>query len=144
MELIIVRITLIILIAFSIVAQLPHTNYIFVGASKLSKDSAKRIQAGAFCLIASLAIFIFIWIGEMWLAGFAAVIEAIFNLYYYTEDYWQSAHGMKRRSKDDKENKKSVGKLWRQRWILFFISVLIPAFMYIFGYLLKNLEDFIQ
>lgn len=142
MELIITRITLMVLIGLSIVAQLPHTNYIFVGASKLNSDRAKKIQAGAFCLIASLAIFIFIWIGQLWLAFLAATIEAVFNLYYYTEDYWKSPHGMKT-GKGEDANKKSVSRMWRQRWILFFISVLIPVFMFIFGYLLKNLDQFI-
>ncbi len=139
---------LLVLIALSIAAQLPFTHYIFISASKLTNDTAKKIQAGAFCLIASLAIFLFIWIGEMWLAAFAALIEAVFNLYYYTEDYWQSTHGMIKKGKkdapdNDEDKYKSVQKLWRQKWILFFISVIIPSFMMIFGYLLKNLENYI-
>jgi hypothetical protein len=136
----IVQTALLILIALSIAAQLPFTHYIFISASKLANNTAKKIQAGAFCLIASLAIFLFIWIGEMWLAAFAAGIETVFNLYYYTEDFWQSPGGMK---KQGSESKKSVRKLWRQKWILFFISVIVPAFMFIFGYLLKNLDQYL-
>jgi hypothetical protein len=138
----IVQTALLILIALSIIAQLPFTHYIFISASKLTNDTAKKIQAGAFCLIASLAIFLFIWIGEMWLAFFAAIIEATFNIYYYTEDYWKSPYGMKT-TKNDDANKKSVKRLWRRRWILFFISVIVPAFMFIFGFLLKNLDQYL-
>lgn len=126
------------LIISSIVAQLPHTYFIFVSASKLSNKKAKMIQASAFCLIASLAIFIFIWIGEMWLAAFAAFVETVFNLYYYTDDFWRN--GMKKKASGEK---KSVLKMWRERWIYFFIAILIPIFMYIFGYLLKNLDQFV-
>jgi hypothetical protein len=133
-----VQTALLILIALSIISQLPHTYYIFISASKLADSRAKQIQAGAFCLIASLAIFLFIYI-DPWLAFFAALIEAIFNIYYYTDDYWQSPRGMETSS----GNRKSRKKLFRTRWIYFFISVLIPAFMFIFGYLLKNLDRYL-
>ena len=133
-----IQTTLLLLVALSIISQLPHTYYIFINAAKLTGNRAKQVQAGAFCLIASLAIFLFIYI-DLWLAFFAALIEAIFNIYYYTDDYWQSPHGMKTSA----GNQKSRKKLFRTRWIYFFISLLIPAFMFLFGYLLKNLDNYI-
>jgi hypothetical protein len=126
------QITLIFLLILSIIAQLPHTYAVFQQSSKF-QGRAGKIQASAFCLIASLAIFLFVWIGIMWLALFAVAVEFIFNIYYYTDDWWKNGWS----------ERKKLTRFWRQRWIKFFIAALIPAFMYVFSWLLKNLEGVI-
>lgn len=118
----------------AIIGQIPHVYYVFIKASKLKNVNSQRVQAGAFCLIMSVAIFGFVWMGQIELALLGATIEVIFNLYYYTEDFWQN--GLRKRSSGEK---KSIFKFWRQRWIYFFISVLIPAFIFTFSEILKGL-----
>ncbi|MBS3776890.1 MAG: hypothetical protein KGY70_16955 [Bacteroidales bacterium] len=115
---------IIFLIVAAIMAQVPHVFKVFIDASRLN-GSARYIQAGAFCLIVSVAIFVFVWIDEPVLAFAGVGIESIFNLYYYTDDFWRL--GMKKRGS---EAPKSILKFWRQRWIYFFVSFIIPGFIY--------------
>jgi len=117
----------------AIIAQVPHVYYNFIKASKLKNINARRTQAGAFCVIMSVAIFAFVWHGKSELALLGAMIESIFNIYYYTEDFWEKGFGR------IQHKKAAIVRFWRQRWLYFFISLLIPALIFIFSEILKEM-----
>jgi hypothetical protein len=126
---------LIFLVISAITAQIPHAYYVFISASKLANTNARRTQAGAFCAILSIAIFTFVIMGKTELAAAGAVIELIINVYYYTEDFWKSPYGLRKKGSLER---KSIMRLWRQRWIFFFISMLMPAAIYVLSELVKE------
>jgi hypothetical protein len=84
----------------------------------------RLIQSIAFCLILSVAIFAFSWIGKPKLALLGAGIEVIVNFYYYTLNYWQ-----RRGNKID----------FRKQWIALLFGVLLPMMIFIFSEQLKDI-----
>ncbi len=128
-----IQFLIIALIIAAIAAQIPHVYKVFIDASKL-RGRARYIQAASFCIIVSTAIFVFVWIDKPWLAAAGAMIESIFNIYYYTDDFWRN--GMK--TKQGKR-RKSILKFWRQRWIYFFVSLTIPTGIYILSEILHQM-----
>lgn len=126
------QILLISLVIAAIIVQVPHAYWTFIKASKLKNINARRLQAGAFCAIVSVAIFTFVWIGETELALFGALIEVVINLFYYTSEFWDVGFGQKRK------RWKYILSYWRQRWIYFFIALLLPAFIFVFSEFLKD------
>lgn len=123
---------LIFLVIAAIAAQIPHAYYVFIRASKLKNKSSRQIQAGSFCLILSTAIFTFVIMGEVELALLGALIEFIINIWYYTEDFWDKGFGR------TKYKWTAIARLWRQRWMYFFISTLMPGCIFIFSELLTQ------
>ena len=131
---------IIFLIVAAIAAQIPHVYKVFIDASRLN-GNARQVQAASFCIIVSTAIFVFVWIDRPLLALAGAGIESIFNLYYYTDDFWRD--GMweyKTKKTNSQENKrKSIKRFWRQRWIYFFVSIIIPGFIYLLSEMLHEI-----
>ena len=127
-----IKILLISLTISAIVAQIPHAYYTFIKASLL-KGVSKKIQAAAFSIIVSVAIFTFVIIGRTELALFGAIIEVVINIYYWTQDFWDNGFGQKR------QIRKHILIFWRKKWIYIFISFLMPIFIFIFSEILKEM-----
>jgi hypothetical protein len=102
----------------------------------------KRVQAVAFCSILSVAIVGFVWIGRTDLALFGACVEVVFNIYYYSLDFWRDGYPVpKHRDGETLSNAKrrSIGRFWRKNWIAIFMGVLIPFLIFIFAEILIKL-----
>ena len=119
----------------AIITQVPHIYFTINSFSKL-QGWLKTVQAVAFCSILSTAIMGFVWIGRSDLALLGAFIEIVFNLYYYSLDFWRNGFPV-RNHRDGQQLKNakriSVGRFWRQNWIAIFMGILIPAMIYIFA-----------
>jgi multisubunit Na+/H+ antiporter MnhB subunit len=125
------------LTAAAIIAQVPNAYYVFRRFSRLS-GTLKEIQAIAFCIILSTAIFGFVYIERPDLALLGAVLEVIINIYYYTGDFWERGYDLKKSVKNPVG--KQVTRFWRINWIaLILIGIGMPTFIYIFSEILVNL-----
>lgn len=111
-----------------IISQTIHTYYVFDSFSKL-EGKIKTIQAVLFCSVISLSILAFVLAGNIKLAVFGAVIEAIINAYYYAVEFWKE--GFKTRAKHTRRD--SIVRFWRQNWIAILFGVLLPFFIYVFS-----------
>ena len=119
--------TLFILLATAaIITQISHVWYVFNKFSRL-EGWLKKTQGAAICGILSLAIVAFVVEGHTGLALAGAFLEALFNVYYYFEDWWEKGFGRK------EERGKHVLKFWRQRWLQVIISLILPALIYVFS-----------
>jgi len=108
----------------AIISQIPHAFYTFDSFSRL-EGWLRQVQSVTFCLIISIAIFAFVWVGNPTLALFGVVIEIVINLYYYTLNYWQ-----RKNSKVD----------FRKQWISFLFGILLPVMIFIFSEQMNELR----
>jgi hypothetical protein len=125
------------LTGLAILAQIPNAYYVFRRFSRLS-GTLKEIQAVAFCLILSIAIFGFVWIGRPELALLGAIIESIINVYYYTGEFWKSGFNLQNNRRYT--IKQQVGRFWRYNWVaMIVLAIGMPTFIYVFSEILVNL-----
>jgi multisubunit Na+/H+ antiporter MnhB subunit len=121
----------------AIMAQVPNAYHVFKRFSKL-KGTLQEIQAIAFCVILSTAIFGFVYHGRPDLALIGALLEVIINIYYYTGDFWERGYDLKKSTKNPVSLQ--ILRFWRINWVaLILIGVGMPTFIYIFSEILVNL-----
>jgi hypothetical protein len=144
---------LIALTSLSLLAQVPSVYYTFIRFSRLSGDW-RVYQSRAFCVILSFSILLFVLMGLHWLALIGAILETIFNMYYYSQEFWQNGYGVvstkherggyTHRIGDDKDSDidalkyRSRLRWWRQNWIAVVIAFIKPLFIYIFSLLMEG------
>src|SRR6056297_3065297 len=125
------------LTALAIAAQVPNAYYVFKTFSRL-EGNLKEIQAIAFCLILSVAIFGFVYIEKPQLALLEAFLEMIINVYYYTSSFWKN--GFNKRENAQRSIKQQITKFWRINWIaIILMGFCMPMFVYVFSEILVNL-----
>lgn len=123
-----------------ILSQVIHVYYTFNSFSRL-KGWLRELQSVAFCTIISVAIFGFVLIEKPILALFGAFVEVVFNIYYYTLDFWKQGFPHTRHQDEKKRMqawKNSIATFWRVKWIQIFVAILMPAFIYIFSHIIVN------
>lgn len=115
------------LVVMTIGSQIPHVFHVFYKFNQLEREWAKKFQSGIFCGIISLAILYFGILGHHWWALGGAMVEILFNFYYYSSSLIKF---------------KSWKERFKKQWIAYFWSILIPFCIWIFsfwlGYLLEG------
>ena len=107
----------------AIISQMPHA-YIAIEWNSNLTGRLRAIQSAAFCLIVSIAILAFVFIGRNDLSLGGVIVEVIFNIYYYSE----------------KQRERAWGDKLRRNWFQYFLAVLLPTLIYIFSHILTDLK----
>lgn len=117
----------------AIFSQSVHTWFVFDSFSQIKQKWLKITQSILFCGIISVFILAAVWMGKETLALVGALVEFIFNVYYYALEFWEN--GAPHRT-GTTAFKKSVWAFWRRYWIRFFAGLIIPASIYIISKLM--------
>lgn len=113
--------------------QVPHTYKVFEALSRL-EGTKKNMQAWSFSILTSGLIALFIYINNLWLAGVGVGLEIIINLYYFTNEYWESTYWGTR----SKEGRVKPIFVWQYNFMKIIFSIFIPALIFILSWLLHS------
>lgn len=118
----------------AILSQSVHTWFVFESFSNIKEKWLRVSQSVLFCGIISIAILSFVYLGKEKLALAGAILEFIFNVYYYAKDFFEKGFknftGTPEEIRAKKRN--SVLSFWRRYWISVIISgAVIPAAIYV-------------
>ena len=121
-----IKISLALITVMIIATQTVHSYYVIDSFSKI-KGNLRIFQNIMFCSIISFFILIMVFMEKHAMAMAGAIFEALLNIYYYFQDFWDDGF---KNGKGTNLRKQSIIRFWRQNWFKILIALAIPAIIY--------------
>ena len=126
--------TILAIVTFMIIAtQTINSWFFFDNFSRIENKKLRNFQSIMFCGIFSLFILVMVFMQEHKMALLGAVVEALLNVYYYFEFWWQNGYG-------SKQNRGLARiRFWRRYWFKVLLAFIIPAAIFGCSYFMTKL-----